>query len=127
MNHPSGRDGAPPPDVDEWRYQAPPTGFDEVLDGTGGPRPGWSRLLAGVEARGPEGLRLQADQVRRLLRENGVTYNVYADPRGVSRPWELDVLPLIIDSAEGDVILACPALADHPAVAVQFDRSANTS
>ena len=38
--------------------------------------------------------------VQRQIRENGVTYNVYADPRGIERPWELDVLPLIIPPDE---------------------------
>ena len=27
------------------------------------------------------------DEARQLIRENGVTYNVYGDPRGVGRPW----------------------------------------
>ena len=29
------------------------------------------------------------------IRENGVTYNVYGDPQGVDRPWELDMVPLL--------------------------------
>jgi hypothetical protein len=32
--------------------------------------------------------------------ENGVTYNVYADPNGADRPWALDPLPLIIPPDE---------------------------
>jgi hypothetical protein len=42
--------------------------------------------------------RIQA--VQRQVRENGVSYNVYADPEGADRPWELDVLPLIIPPDE---------------------------
>ncbi len=34
------------------------------------------------------------------IRDSGVTYNVYADPKGQDRPWDLDVLPLIIDAQE---------------------------
>ena len=30
----------------------------------------------------------------RAIRENGVTYNVYGDPQGIDRPWELDMVPL---------------------------------
>ena len=37
---------------------------------------------------------------RRLIIENGVTYNVYADPQGRDRPWQLDPLPLLIDHRE---------------------------
>ncbi|MBM4362105.1 MAG: circularly permuted type 2 ATP-grasp protein, partial [Deltaproteobacteria bacterium] len=40
------------------------------------------------------------DQARRLIRDNGVTYNVYGDPRGMHRPWELDPVPLILRSTE---------------------------
>jgi uncharacterized circularly permuted ATP-grasp superfamily protein/uncharacterized alpha-E superfamily protein len=34
------------------------------------------------------------------VRENGVTYNVYADPQGADRPWELDLLPMILPQEE---------------------------
>ena len=33
---------------------------------------------------------------QQLIRENGVTYNVYGDPRGMDRPWQLDPIPLLI-------------------------------
>ena len=36
------------------------------------------------------------DSARRAIRENGVTYNVYGDPQGIDRPWELDMVPLIV-------------------------------
>ena len=39
-------------------------------------------------------------QARRMIHENGVTYNVYADARGMERPWELDPLPWVIGPAE---------------------------
>ena len=32
--------------------------------------------------------------IERQIRENGITYNVYADPKGADRPWEVDPLPL---------------------------------
>ncbi len=37
---------------------------------------------------------------RRLIEANGVAYNVYGDPRGTSRPWPMDLVPLAIDAAE---------------------------
>jgi uncharacterized circularly permuted ATP-grasp superfamily protein/uncharacterized alpha-E superfamily protein len=40
------------------------------------------------------------DLTRRLIVENGVTYNVYADPQGADRPWALDPIPLILTAAE---------------------------
>ena len=37
---------------------------------------------------------------QRLIQTNGVTYNVYGDPRGSARPWPLDLMPLAIDADE---------------------------
>ncbi len=67
-------------------------------------RPGRARLPARrVDRLGParaDDARRWDEGLRQLLRENGVTYNVYGDPRGVGRPWALDPIPLLISSAE---------------------------
>jgi uncharacterized circularly permuted ATP-grasp superfamily protein/uncharacterized alpha-E superfamily protein len=38
--------------------------------------------------------------MEREIRENGITYNVYADPKGADRPWEVDPLPLLLSAEE---------------------------
>lgn len=38
----------------------------------------------------------KATRLKRQLRDNGVTYNVYADAGGPPRPWSLDLFPLIV-------------------------------
>ena len=38
--------------------------------------------------------------MERQIRENGITHNVYADPKGAGRRWEVDPLPLLIAPAE---------------------------
>jgi uncharacterized circularly permuted ATP-grasp superfamily protein/uncharacterized alpha-E superfamily protein len=35
----------------------------------------------------------------RQIRDNGITYNVYADENGPQRPWSLDLFPLLVDAA----------------------------
>ena len=45
-------------------------------------------------------MRQRLEMVQRLVRENGVTYNVYADAKGLQRPWDLNVLPLILPHNE---------------------------
>ena len=35
---------------------------------------------------------------QQLIQANGVTYNVYGDPRGSARPWPMDLMPLAIDA-----------------------------
>ncbi|MBI3444527.1 MAG: circularly permuted type 2 ATP-grasp protein [Magnetospirillum sp.] len=48
----------------------------------------------------PEEMRRRWDLGQRLLRDNGVTYNVYGDPAGLDRPWRLDPLPLVLAADE---------------------------
>lgn len=43
-------------------------------------------------------------ELLRLLRENGVTYNIYNDPDGLNRPWLLDPIPLILSETEWSFI-----------------------
>lgn len=48
---------------------------------------------------GPDGfadLNHRTANLHRQIRDNGVTYNVYADAHGPQRPWSLDLFPLII-------------------------------
>jgi uncharacterized circularly permuted ATP-grasp superfamily protein/uncharacterized alpha-E superfamily protein len=82
-------------------YAADPRRYDELLDDSGALRPHWKSLfdLLGGES-GADLTRRGLDLTRRLITENGVTYNVYADPKGADRPWALDPLPLMISAAE---------------------------
>ena len=54
-------------------------------------------------------MRQRLEFVDRRIQENGVTYNVYADPKGSDRPWELDPLPLIIPHDEWAEVSAAVA------------------
>ena len=74
--------------------------YDELLAADGAVRPHWRALIDRLEASGPEAMRRGAELARRLIIENGVTYNVYADPQGRDRPWGLDTLPLILPAAQ---------------------------
>lgn len=73
--------------------------YDELLSGRG-PRAHWRGLLTQLAAIGPAGLNQRQQQLEANIRANGVTYNVYADPRGSGRPWALDLLPLPLPAAE---------------------------
>jgi uncharacterized circularly permuted ATP-grasp superfamily protein/uncharacterized alpha-E superfamily protein len=82
------------------RY-APPGGvYDESCSAPGAPRPHWAGVMESLDALGRDGLLARAAEARRLLRDNGVTYNVYSDPRGMERPWPLDPVPLLMESGE---------------------------
>lgn len=80
-------------------YHKPSGHYDELLDAKGDVRANWKIAAAEVEALGVEGFRQRADQVRRIVQENGVTYSGYSDD-GAARPWVMDPLPMILSYQE---------------------------
>ena len=78
--------------------------YDELLVQPGVPRPHWDAFLRSIAVR--QGLEIgdTLSLMEREIRENGITYNVYADPKGADRPWEVDPLPLLLSAAEWEHI-----------------------
>ncbi len=62
--------------------------------------PHWVGFFGQVPVDQPQELDSRADRVARLLRDNGVTYNVYADDGGAQRPWSLELFPLLLTAAD---------------------------
>ena len=69
---------------------------DLLLDAAGRPGACWHPLLDDLARLDQAGWERRLATARRLIRENGVTYNVYDEAEGEARPWELDALPLVI-------------------------------
>ncbi len=78
--------------------------FDETLFDAKSLRPHWQSFFAQMDSIGLSELHRRWDEARRLIRENGVTYNVYGDPRGMDRPWELDPVPFLLAPEEAAAI-----------------------
>jgi uncharacterized circularly permuted ATP-grasp superfamily protein/uncharacterized alpha-E superfamily protein len=74
--------------------------FDELSADGVTPRSHWSSFLQSLTALGTQELEKRLARAERRIRENGVTYNVYGDPQGVSRPWKIDLVPLLIPADE---------------------------
>jgi uncharacterized circularly permuted ATP-grasp superfamily protein/uncharacterized alpha-E superfamily protein len=81
-------------------------GHDEMCTADGGIRHHWQYLMHALHDIGPAELQGRREEAWRLIRENDVTYNLYGDPRGMGRPWKLDLVPLLIESEEWRVIEA---------------------
>ncbi|MEO6036710.1 MAG: circularly permuted type 2 ATP-grasp protein [Verrucomicrobiota bacterium] len=81
-------------------YRTDPGVYDESALGPGNPRPHWRKFISSFEKLGREELAVRWENGRRIIREHGVTYNVYGDPQGMNRPWELDMVPLLIPPDE---------------------------
>ncbi|MCW5610957.1 MAG: circularly permuted type 2 ATP-grasp protein [Rubrivivax sp.] len=90
---------------------AEPGVWDELRDDAGMLRPAWARFADRLPAPPPgrslaEDLDDRVAQVAEQLRQDGVTHNVFGDgvPGGAAgtttRPWSLELLPLILQPAE---------------------------
>jgi uncharacterized circularly permuted ATP-grasp superfamily protein/uncharacterized alpha-E superfamily protein len=95
-----------------WLYRPNPGYYDEMVAAEGSLRPHWRPLIEPLEEMGEAGFARRWQEGRRLIHENGTTYNVYTDPQNVysdpqnNRPWPLDPLPLVLDTAEWSFIAA---------------------
>jgi uncharacterized circularly permuted ATP-grasp superfamily protein/uncharacterized alpha-E superfamily protein len=72
--------------------------FDELRAPDGLLRTPWRLFFDTLGHAGIDDLERRAATVARHVRDDGVTYNVYSQEGGPSRPWPLDVLPLLIGS-----------------------------
>ena len=77
-----------------------PAPHDECFGEGGRPRPQWAGMIDAIERLGTARLNARWDEGLRIIREHGVTYNVYGDPQGRDRPWSLDPVPLILSAPE---------------------------
>ena len=81
-------------------FECPAFVYDEVYDPGGMPRPHWQKFLNClrlVSATDFDRRNMQAD---RMLRENGVNYHSLSQGGQGARPWRLDLMPMLMPSAE---------------------------
>lgn len=76
------------------------TRYDELRDANGALRAHWRPVLGHVAALGEDEYWRAMASARRMVRDNGVTYNVYDEADGQARPWKLDILPFVISAEE---------------------------
>lgn len=88
------------------RYPLSAGSYHEMLDASGAVRPHWQRFYEHLQRSTPAQLIQRQALLARQIQENGVTYNVYADPKGADRPWELDLLPHLIPVEEWQQVAA---------------------
>src|SRR5580692_10541607 len=81
-------------------YSPAPGIYDEMMSAPGVLRPHWEAYVGSISALGTDELARRWNTARQRIRENGVTYNVYGDPLGMDRPWNLDAIPLLISPTE---------------------------
>ncbi|MFA6616273.1 MAG: circularly permuted type 2 ATP-grasp protein, partial [Hydrogenophaga sp.] len=92
-----------------WSVRADAGHRDELRDSAdpNALAPHWHRFFGHVGTDGLSDLNRRAENLQRQIRDNGVTYNVYADAAGgLQRPWALDLFPMIVAPQDWAVIEA---------------------
>lgn len=77
---------------------------DEMMLPSGDVRPHWESLARSYRHIGLGEMARRHDEIRRLLEQDGVTYNVADDTDRPSRPWKLDPIPFVVPTDEWDRI-----------------------
>lgn len=86
------------------QYVPAPDSYNEIINDQDKLKQEWEAFFSSMHDLGVDEIQHRTADILRLLKENGVAYNIYNDPSGNSRPWELDPIPQLIPSAEWIVI-----------------------
>jgi uncharacterized circularly permuted ATP-grasp superfamily protein/uncharacterized alpha-E superfamily protein len=81
--------------------------YDELRTADGAMRAHWLRFFGELGGEGLGDLDRRLTELRRQIRDDGITYNVYADSAeggGPARPWSLDLLPFVIEAEDWALI-----------------------
>jgi uncharacterized circularly permuted ATP-grasp superfamily protein/uncharacterized alpha-E superfamily protein len=89
-----------------WQYSPNSRFYDEATLPKGQVRPHWQAVVDALAAVGHLDLARRWQEGRRLMRDIGITYNVYGDPKSAGRPWPLDPIPQLLAPAEWSAIEA---------------------
>jgi len=90
---------SPPRDV-LASYRPPAGAYDEMVTADGRVRGHWEHAGQVIDELGLEKLLVRRDDARRLLDDDGVTYNLIGSDGPTTTPWGLDPLPVLLTSEE---------------------------
>ena len=90
--------------VARWAASATVGHYDELrgkvitnaTDKTASLSQDWQDFFNHLGEEGWNDLNRKTDSLAKQIKDNGITYNVYADAGGPQRPWSLDLFPMIV-------------------------------
>ena len=89
------------PIFDAYKLQS---SFDEMYDKENNVKEHWKDVLKNLQESGIEKLEQKQTEIDWRLEDNGVTYNIYNDPEGTNRRWNLDPIPFVVTKEEWDEV-----------------------
>jgi len=78
--------------------------FDEMFDENNNVREHWQDIKTAIENANIDKLEQKQIEIDWRLEDNGVTYNIYNDPTGNNRRWNLDPIPFVLKEQEWEEI-----------------------
>ncbi len=81
-------------------FEPLPGVYDELYAAPGMRRPHWRYFVDELNMLGADDFSQRREQAIRLVHDNGLMYNALGDAAQTARPWDLDVLPVIIGADE---------------------------
>ncbi len=85
-------------------YMVDPSRYNEIFAADGSIHPHWQQFAQSLAGMTTAQMQQRADLVAQQIYENGVTYNVYADPKGTNRPWRLGPTPNLIPADDWQIL-----------------------
>lgn len=70
----------------------------EMMTPDGKPDSRWQGLISYLNTLGAGELERRWQKARQIMHEHGVAYNIFSDPKGMDRPWELDPIPFPVST-----------------------------
>ncbi len=92
------KEAVPPQDLFAG-YRPPSGGFDEAVSADGTVRPHWKAFAGAFGALSPDDQLQRQERLRRLVLENGIAHDLFAEP-GSRQPWAIDLVPIVISTQE---------------------------
>lgn len=80
--------------------------FDETRDQSGNIKLGWQQVLDHCAQLDDAQIARHQNEINRQLRTNGIAYNAVSNKQVDDRPWQLDLIPLVIESNDWSTLSA---------------------
>lgn len=81
-------------------YRQTPGSFDELMSASAVPREHWTTFLSALGRLTQRDRVARASRLDRQVRETGLVHDIFADPETPQQQWRLNLMPLIVSSAE---------------------------
>jgi len=84
----------------DWTRYDPGQAYDEIIDGSGKPRPAAHELAAQLGSLNSRELAERQQAAEKAIIETGITFTVYSEGQNIDRAWPFDIIPRTLDRSE---------------------------